>query len=136
VIRTATDDDVDAVLALWDHAGPPSKSLPDTEDGILRLLARDPDALLVYEEGGEIVGTAIVTFDGWRCFVYRMAVATSHRRRGVGRALVTAAEERIRGLGGIRADILILKDDAQARSFWGSLGYEPDLRLERWNKRL
>lgn len=136
MIRTAVAEDIPAVLALWDTAGPPSKSLPDTPDGVLRLLERDPEALLVAEEDGEIVGTAIVTFDGWRCFVYRMAVATSHRRRGIGRALVTAAEERIRGLGGVRADILILKDDEQARAYWGRLGYVPDLRLERWNKKL
>jgi ribosomal protein S18 acetylase RimI-like enzyme len=136
VIRNATAADIPAVLTLWDTAGPPSKSLADTEEGVGRLLRRDPDALLVYEEDGEIVGTAIVTFDGWRCFVYRMAVATSHRRRGIGRALVAAAEERIRGVGGVRADILILKDDKQARAFWGRLGYVPDLRLERWNKTL
>ena len=136
MIRNATPADIDAVLALWDTAGPPSKSLADTDEGVRRLLGRDPDALLVCEEDGEIVGTAVVTFDGWRCFVYRMAVATTHRRRGIGGALVAAAEERIRGLGGVRADILILKDDEQARAFWGSLGYVPDLRLERWNKTL
>ena len=136
MIRTATAADIDAVLALWDTAGPPSKSLPDTPTGVLALLARDPEALLVAEEDGEIVGTAIVTFDGWRCYVYRMAVAHSHRRRGIGRALVEAAEARIRGLGGVRLDALILKQDEDAQAYWSSLGYEPDLRLERWGRRL
>lgn len=136
MIRTATAADVDAVLALWGTAGPPSKSLPDTEAGVLALLDRDPGALLVAEEEGEVVGTVIVTFDGWRCYLYRMAVAVSHRRRGIGRALVDAAEARIRELGGVRADALTLKDDEAARAYWRTLGYEPDLRLVRWGKRL
>jgi len=136
VIRTATAADVDAVLALWDTAGPPSKSLPDTPTGVLALLARDPEALLVAEEEGKVIGTAIVTFDGWRCYIYRMAVAVSHRRRGIGRALVGAAEARIRELGGVRADALTLKDDEAARAYWHSLGYGPDLRLVRWGKLL
>ena len=136
MIRIATAADIDAVLALWDRAGPPSKSLPDTPAGILALLDRDPGALLVAEVDGEVVGTVIVTFDGWRCYLYRMAVAVSHRRRGIGRALVDAAEVRIRELGGVRADALTLKDDEAARAYWHSLGYEPDLRLVRWGKRL
>ena len=136
MIRTATAADVDAVLALWDTAGPPSKSLPDTPTGVLALLARDPEALLVAEEEGKVIGTAIVTFDGWRCYIYRMAVAVSHRRRGIGRALVGAAEARIRELGGVRADALTLKDDEAARAYWHSLGYGPDLRLVRWGKLL
>ncbi len=136
MIRVGTAADIDAVLALWDTAGPPSKSLPDTEAGVLALLARDPEALLVAEADGEVVGTVIVTFDGWRCYLYRMAVAVSHRRRGIGRALVDAAEARIRELGGVRADALTLKDDEAARAYWHSLGYEPDLRLVRWGKRL
>jgi ribosomal protein S18 acetylase RimI-like enzyme len=136
VIRTATAADVEAVLALWDTSGPPSKSLPDTEAGVLALLDRDAGALLLAEVDGEVVGTVIVTFDGWRCYLYRMAVAHSHRRQGIGRALVAAAEARIRELGGVRADALTLKDDAAAQAYWRSLGYEPDMRLLRWNKRL
>ncbi|MDQ3757014.1 MAG: GNAT family N-acetyltransferase [Actinomycetota bacterium] len=136
MIRTATANDIDAVLALWDTSGPPSKSLPDTEAGVLALLDRDPGALLLAEDDGAVVGTVVVTFDGWRCYMYRMAVAHSHRRRGIGRALVAAAEARIRDLGGVRADALTLTDDEAARAFWHSVGYEPDNRLTRWGKLL
>lgn len=136
MIRVATATDIDAVLELWDTAGPPSKSLPDTTAGVVALLERDPGALLVAVDDGVLVGTVIVTFDGWRCYLYRMAVAPSHRRRGIGRALVDAAEARVRSLGGIRADALTLKDDEAARAYWRSLGYEPDNRLVRWGKRL
>lgn len=135
MIRRGTAADVDAVLRLWKEAGSPP-SVTDHEAGVRGLLERDPEALLVAEDDGEVVGTLIVAFDGWRSYLYRTAVAATHRRRGVGRALVAAAEERARRLGGPRMDALVLDDDPEAQAFWRCLGFVPDERLTRWGKRL
>ncbi|MER6983056.1 GNAT family N-acetyltransferase, partial [Streptomyces carpinensis] len=85
-IRPATADDLDTVLAFWKTAAE-GTSISDDRDGVTRLVARDPEALLLAMEAlpgraesrprgrdGELVGTVIAGFDGWRCHLYRLAV--------------------------------------------------------------
>ncbi len=129
MIRPAGLADVEAVLALWAEATVPSIS--DDAHSIAALLDHDPGALLVAEVDGALVGTLIATTDGWRCYLYRLAVHPDYRRRGIGALLVAAGERR---LAGGRTDALVLDDDEQAHAFWRALGYGPDPRLTRWVK--
>lgn len=98
-IRVARPEDLDAVLAFWKVAAE-GTSISDDLSGTERLVARDPGALLLAERAGELVGTVIAGFDGWRCHLYRLAVRPDRRRLGIGSALLAAAEERFVRLGG------------------------------------
>jgi ribosomal protein S18 acetylase RimI-like enzyme len=57
-VRTTTADDIDAVLELWLRAEA-EPSVSDDVAGLTRLLEHDPEALLVAESGGRIVGSLI-----------------------------------------------------------------------------
>ena len=72
-IRAATPDELDTVLAFW-KAAAEGTSISDDPSGVERLVARDPEALILAEQDGELVGTVIAGFDGWRCHLYRLAV--------------------------------------------------------------
>ena len=98
VLRTAQAHDVNAVLAFWRVAAEDAHRPPDTPGAIAALHLRDPDALILAVDRDQIVGTVIAGWDGWRCHLYRLAVAPDRRRQGVGRALITAAEQRFRAL--------------------------------------
>src|SRR5918996_4783080 len=98
-IRAATPDDLDTVLALWKVAAE-GTSISDDRSGVEALVARDPEALILAELDGELVGTVIAGFDGWRCHLYRLAVHPERRRQGIASALLAAAEERFVRLGG------------------------------------
>ncbi|QNP74010.1 GNAT family N-acetyltransferase [Streptomyces roseirectus] len=134
-IRAATPDDLDTVLAFWKTAAE-GTSISDDRAGVERLVARDPGALLLAESGGELVGTVIAGFDGWRCHLYRLAVHPDRRRRGIGSALLTAAEERFTALGGRRADAMVLTRNETAHHAWGAAGYTPEEKWRRWVKPL
>jgi ribosomal protein S18 acetylase RimI-like enzyme len=74
VFRSATDRDIEQVLALWNAAGS-IETVTDTREGVLGLLDADPEALLVAEsDEREIVGSLIAAWDGWRGSFYRLAV--------------------------------------------------------------
>ncbi|GFN02056.1 GNAT family N-acetyltransferase [Streptomyces microflavus] len=134
-IRPATAADLDRVLAFWKVAAE-GTSISDDGDGVARLVERDPDALILAERDETLVGTVIAGFDGWRCHLYRLAVHPEQRRRGVGGALLAAAEERFAALGGRRADAMVLDRNELAQHTWRATGYGPQPQWSRWVKPL
>jgi ribosomal protein S18 acetylase RimI-like enzyme len=135
-IRAAEAGDAEAVLAFWKRAAE-GVSVSDDIDGVRGLVARDPEALLLAEDDdGELVGTVIAGFDGWRCHLYRLAVAPERRRQGVATALLTAAERRFAARGGRRADAMVLNDNELAHHAWSARGYERQPHWGRWVKPL
>jgi ribosomal protein S18 acetylase RimI-like enzyme len=127
VIRPGTAADVGGVLALWGAERSAHAVTDDTPEALLRAL----DALLVAEADGAIVGAVLAASDGWRGNFYRLAVRPSHRRRGLGLALVRAGEERLRGLGIPRITALVAFDDEDARAFWRTAGNAADAEMGR-----
>ncbi len=79
------------------------------------LLARDDDA---------IVGTVMVGFDGHRGWVYYLASDPSRLKGGIGRALMTAAENWLKELGCPRIRLMVRSDNCNAAGFYASIGYE------------
>ncbi|PZH06087.1 GNAT family N-acetyltransferase [Streptomyces sp. NTH33] len=134
-IRPATADDLDTVLAFWKTSAE-GTSISDDREGVARLVARDPEALLLAETDGELAGTVIAGFDGWRCHLYRLAVHPDRRRQGIGSALLAAAEERFVRLGGRRGDAMVLTRNESAHHAWRTAGYAPEEHWRRWVKPL
>jgi ribosomal protein S18 acetylase RimI-like enzyme len=64
----------------------------------------------------------MVGHDGHRGWLYYLAVADDHRRRGVGRALVAAAEEWLAEQVP-KAHLMVRDDNAGAVAFYERLGY-------------
>jgi ribosomal protein S18 acetylase RimI-like enzyme len=134
-LRSGRVDDVDAVLALWRRAEA-SPSPTESEADLRGLLERDPGALLLADAGGEIVGSLIVGWDGWRGTFYRLAADPANRRRGLATALVRAGEERLRALGAHRLGAIVESEEADAMAFWSSAGYELQTARSRFVKNL
>jgi ribosomal protein S18 acetylase RimI-like enzyme len=132
VVRAARRDDIPAVLALWAEGRSGHASLPDSAEAVERLLADRPDALLVAERDGLVVGALIAASDGWRGNMYRLTVAPAHRRCGVAQALVRDGERRLRERGTARITALVARDDPTARGFWASAGYDDDRAIGRF----
>jgi ribosomal protein S18 acetylase RimI-like enzyme len=136
MIRPALAGELPDVLAFWQTAAENENRPADSPAALAALHLRDPDALLVAVDGDEIVGTVIAGWDGWRCHLYRLAVAPSRRRAGIGRELIAAAEQRFRVLGGTRADAMVLDDNDGAHGAWSAGGYRRQGEWSRWVKPL
>jgi ribosomal protein S18 acetylase RimI-like enzyme len=110
------------MLALWDLADAPP-TVTDSIESLQSLLTFDPKAILVGDAHGEVVGSLIAAWNGWRGSFYRLAVAPERRRRGLATLLVREGENRLRERGAIRLDAIVAADEPDAMSFWGSAGY-------------
>lgn len=121
--QDAPDAVRDAVVALWHEAG---LTRPWNEPyGDLALALRGPaSTVLVAWDGGRLVGTAMTGHDGHRGWVYYLAVATSARRTGIGRALMGAVEEWLRASDIPALNLMVRADNQAALGFYDRLGYE------------
>ena len=130
-IRHCKHEDVDAVLALWSAARSSHASTADRREDAEALLEDGPAALLVAEGDGLVVGAVIAGWDGWRGNVYRLAVASEHRRRGIGLRLLRAAGAYFRDRGAGRVTALVAFDDIAPAAFRDGAGYPRDAEIGR-----
>ena len=129
-VRDCRQEEVESVLELWRQAEA-TPSVTDNADDLRRAVADGPANVLVAEVEGQIVGSIIGTFDGWRGNIYRMAVHPNYRRRGFARALVAEVEKRLARQGAKRITALVERDHPWATGFWQAVGYGLDNRMIR-----
>ncbi len=134
-------------MVFWPEAAEDAHRPSDSADAVARLVERDPDALWLAVDAGAdsgsdgrspetIVGSLIAGWDGWRFHLYRLAVAPAHRRLGIARRLLDAAEQRFAEHGATRVDAMVLDENAEAHGFWQAAGYQPQGEWSRWVKAL
>ncbi|UCB61554.1 MAG: GNAT family N-acetyltransferase [Candidatus Bathyarchaeota archaeon] len=94
-IRNLTVADYDAVIRLWERAGLPFKPKGrDSEHQIKQQMTAFPDFFIGSFHNGDLVGVVVGSYDGrMKGWINRLAVDPRYRRKGVGRALITAVEE-------------------------------------------
>jgi ribosomal protein S18 acetylase RimI-like enzyme len=132
-IRPYREADEAAVCALWEACGLTRPWNPPDSD-IAFLRSSGHGELLLAEHAGEIVGSVMVGHDGHRGWVYYLAVSPAHRQRGLGRRLMTAAEQWLATRGVRKCELMIRSSNEAAAGFYASLGYdrEPVLVMSRW----
>lgn len=130
-MRRCRPGDATDVLELWRQARSEHASTADRLEDVERLIGESPEALLVAERDGEILGALIAAWDGWRGNMYRLAVREGSRRQGIGLALTRAGEDYLRRCGARRITALVAFEDETAASFWERAGYPLDQKIGR-----
>jgi ribosomal protein S18 acetylase RimI-like enzyme len=127
ILREATLSDAEAVYQVTKDAyeeyrgflDPPSGVDKETLEAVESALHQG-SAVLALMDGIAVGAVPFEPRDGGSLYVGRLAVLPSHRRRGIGRALMAAAE---RGGMGLARIILGVRSLPQNRAFYESLGY-------------
>lgn len=146
-IRAATDDDEEAVVALaprlaeglapWRDAGEAVAQGRRWLEDSLAVAARGDGAVFVAMDRGSVTGVITVRpsrhFTGERdAYIGELVVAERGARRGIGSALVAAAEDWARERGLVNLTLHTGAFNAGARAFYAALGFtEEEVRLTR-----
>ena len=102
---------------LWPHAG-------EDEQLIAGALARNKELALGWRVGGKLVATATGAFDGFRGWIYRVAVLPDYRRQGIAATLVQAVEAKLWQAGARQINLMVHIPNSGARALYEKLGYE------------
>ena len=123
-IREMTLDDYDQVTALWEASEGVGLSSNDSRDGIAAYLGRNAGLSFVAVEAGRTVAAVLCGHDGRRGFLHHLAVAASHRRRGLGRALVRRCLEALARAGIRKCHTFAFAPNVEARNFYTRIGWQ------------
>ena len=128
-IRLYREADQAAVVALWRAALPDSAPHNDPATAILKKQEVGGDLFFVAEVEGELAGTVMGGYDGHRGWVYSVAVAESHRRRGIGGELVRRLEAALAERGCMKVNLQVRSSNAEVVAFYKVLGYGVEERV-------
>ncbi|MCW2544096.1 MAG: acetyltransferase [Frankiales bacterium] len=132
LIEPATEDDVDAVVALVESAyrGDSSRAGWTTEADLLDGQRTDPDevrsvlpSLLVARSGAELLGCCVLEQREDHGYFGMFAVRPGEQGSGTGSTLLAAAEERARAAGLSRVEMTVLSTRAELIAFYLRRGY-------------
>ena len=131
LIREATDSDAAEIARLSTQLGYPAEA-NTIQSRIERTANRSDYILLVCEDtsdGRQLDGwlqahASEVIESGFRAEIVGLVVAENARRKGVGRKLVTRAEQWAASIGAGTINVRSNVQRQEAHSFYSSLGYE------------
>ncbi|ERG63771.1 hypothetical protein L332_04795 [Agrococcus pavilionensis RW1] len=115
--------DAPAAIALWEATALTRPWNPPRAD-FDRAISDSASAVLGIRDGDALVATAMVGHDGHRGWLYYLAVAPDQQRRGLGAALVRAAEAWIVARGGVKLQLMVRGENDAVAAFYRALGYD------------
>lgn len=131
-IRSAILGDEAAVTALWTECG---LTVPYNDPAAdFRFALGKPNSDILVTE--DLNGAVMVGHDGHRGWLYYLAVAPARQRQGVGRMLVTAAEQWLVARGVPKVQLMVRETNGAVAAFYQRLGFDPmpRINMQKWLK--
>lgn len=123
VVETAAVGDRDAVVALWRACGLVVSYNDPSADFDLALAGPNSAVLVARNDQRTIVGGLMVGHDGHRGWVYYVGSHPALQGGGIGKRLVSAAENWLSQRGMRKVQLLVRRSNAEVVSFYERLGF-------------
>jgi len=117
-------DDYDEVLALWQRCEGVGITPSDSREAVQTFLDRNPGLCFVARQDGQIIGAVLCGHDGRRGYMYHLAVAPEHRKKGIGRAIVDACLAELASAGIQKSTIFVYGHNGTGQHFWRGTGWK------------
>jgi len=121
--RAMGDDDVGAVIALWQSCGL-TRPWADPGKDIAFARGKANSEILVGLMEARVISSIMVGHDGHRGSFYYVAVDPKFQRRGIGAATIRAGEQWLKERGVWKVNLLVRQDNIDVKAFYEELGYE------------
>jgi ribosomal protein S18 acetylase RimI-like enzyme len=128
-IREMDAEDYEPVLKLWQNTEGIGLSGADEREAIHSFLLRNPGLSFSAWDDGKIVGAVLCGHDGRRGYIYHLAVAQHHRRRGLGQDLARRCLSSLDAIGIQKCHIFIFAENQDAIEFWKAIGWFDRMEL-------
>lgn len=96
-IRELTIDDYERLAPFW------KKNYflreMDSKENLQVFLEKNPELSILAEKDGNIIGTALGSFDGRRGYLQKLVVDKAFRKKGLGKKLVETIIKKLKHLG-------------------------------------
>ena len=133
-IHELTEADYEPVMALWNST--PGVRATESTAEFARILARNPGLSCVARDAQKIVAAILCCHDGRRGYLYHLAVAQSHRRQGIARAMVDRCLALLTDLGITRCTLFVVADNEDGTAYWKHTGWRERVDLKAMAKDL
>lgn len=135
-IRSASAEDEENVVALWRTCGLETSYNDLTQDFRFARAKPNSDVLVGISPEGRIVGSVMAGHDGHRGWLYYVATAPDRQRQGIGRQMVAAGEDWLRGHKIVKVMLLVRDTNTQVVDFYHHIGFEaiPHVVMQKWLK--
>lgn len=122
-VRTMTEEDIPAALALWQEVEGMCLRDADSPPALSRYLRRNPGCSYVAtNDRGELIGVSLAGHDGRRGYLHHVAVSPAFRKHGLGRQLVDRCLTALKGEGIEKVNFFVKADNAAGLAFWKRMG--------------
>jgi hypothetical protein len=117
--------DLDSGIDFW-RACELTKPQNDPAQDIKFARGSADSDILVGKSDQRLIATVMVGHDGHRGWMYYLGVLPAHRRTGIGRAMVAAAEAWLQARGVWKVNLMVRNSNSTALGFYERLGYDDD----------
>jgi ribosomal protein S18 acetylase RimI-like enzyme len=122
VITKFSIDMYDRVYELW-KLGNLTLGSSDKKERIRKVALRNPDTFLVGKVNNKIIACVMGMHDGFRGYVYHLAVDPHYRSMGFGKQLMQELHKIYKKIGILKVHVLIEKRNKKVREFYDKLGW-------------
>ena len=124
-IREYQESDEQHVISLWRDC---NLLVPwnNPKLDIQRKLKVNPELFLVGLVDGKIVATVMGGYEGHRGWINYLAVSPDYRRKGFGKKIMVAIEEKLKSRGCPKINLQIREHNQDVIKFYKCIGYSND----------